>query len=115
MSRQLVRTLLLKYFWRLARFACWSHDFQLYLLDAATLRFWEEDSLDKLWVEAAAPWDPQSVLPFSPVWGSATIGMVGAGLLIAALQSMVRYWMPNTPHVLESFTSLSRAHCDHKV
>ncbi len=31
-----------------------------------------------------------------------------------ALQSMVRYLMPNTPHVLESFTSLSRAHCDHR-
>lgn len=66
-------------------------------------------------MEAAAPWDPQSVLPFMLAWGSATNGMAGAGLAIAALQSMVRYWMPNTPHVFESFTSLSRAHCDHKV
>ena len=34
---------------------------------------------------------------------------------MVAWQSMVRYWMPKTPHLLESFTSLSKAHCDYKA
>ena len=81
-----------------------------------TARVAEEDSVDRLLVEAAAPWDAQSKLAgLSPAWGSAASGMAGAGFAMGVLQSMVRYWMPKTPHFFEFATSLSNAHCSHQA